>query len=336
MKYLYCNFIISILGAFLFFGCGSSGNQQEKSGSGKKLVIAVIPKGATHEHWKSVHVGAQQAADELGVDIIWKGPIKEDDREEQFQIFETFVARHVDAICIAPIDDRVFVRPVMEAKAQGIPTVVFDSALQGNEHVSFVSTDNYRGGVLGAERIGELLGGKGKLIMMRYQEGSAATAEREKGFLDTIKSNYPHIKIISDNQYAGATTESAYQASENLLNRFTEFDAIYTPNESSTFGCLRALQDRGLAGKVVFVGFDTSKKLVDAMKTGEIQGLSIQNPFRMGYMSVKSAVDFLRGKPVEHFINTGVYLATPENMDEVGIKELLMHDFSSYIHKKNL
>ena len=330
MKKLYRFASILIFGILILAGCGGSDEQQGKSDTSEKLTIALIPKGATHEHWKSVHLGAQKAAQELGVDIIWKGPIKEDDREEQLQTYETFIARRVSAICIAPIDDRVFVRPVREARSLGIPTVVFDSALQDTFHVSFVATDNYRGGVLGAERIGELLGGKGKLIMMRYQEGSAATARREQGFLDTI-SKFPDIEILSDNQYSGATTESAYRTSENLLTRFDRFDAIWTPNESSTFGCLRALQERELTGKLVFVGFDTSSKLVNAMQAGEIQGLSLQHPFRMGYLSVKTVVEYLRGKPVEKNINTGVYLATPENMDEPEMKALLMHDFSVYM-----
>ena len=324
------NILLLVVVIFILTGCGSPGEQQETSDTPKKLSIAVIPKGATHEHWKSVHLGAQKASQELDVDIIWKGPIKEDDREEQLQIYETFIARRVSAIAIAPIDDRVFIRSVREAKGLGIPTVIFDSALQDSFHISFVSTDNYRGGVLGAERIGKLLDGKGKLILMRYQEGSAATAEREAGFLDTI-AKFPGIEILSDNQYSGATTESAYRTSENLLTRFSEFDAIWTPNESSTFGCLRALQDRSLAGKVVFVGFDTSKKLVDAMRAGEIQGLSLQNPFRMGYLSVKTVVAYLRGEKVERMIDTGVTMATPENMDDPEVKALLMHDFSSYM-----
>ncbi|MFC1607977.1 substrate-binding domain-containing protein [Candidatus Latescibacterota bacterium] len=318
-----------IMLSLLSIQCGETGDK-EGDGMPVRSTVALIPKGATHEHWKSVHLGAQHAAQEFDIDIIWKGPIKEDDREEQLQIYETLTGSKVSAICIAPIDDRVFIRPVKDALAQGIPTVVFDSALQDSAHISFVSTDNYRGGVLGAQRIAELIGGTGKLIMMRYQEGSAATAYREQGFLDTIRE-YPDIEMLSDNQYSGATTESAYQTSENLLNRFSEFDAIWTPNESSTFGCLRALQERDLAGKVVFVGFDTSIKLVKAMRANEIHGLSLQNPFNMGYLSVKTAVQFINGEKIERMIDTGVVMATPDNMNEPEIKSLLLHDFSAFM-----
>lgn len=333
MKRLFnCIIILSAL-AFLGYGCGKSGKETETTSQGEKLTIAVIPKGTTHEFWKSIHAGAVKASGEAGVEIIWKGPLKEDDREEQLQIVETFVAAKVSAIVLAPLDNRSLVMPVREAKTQGIPTIVIDSGLDGDYHVSFVATDNYRGGVLGAERIGELMGGKGKLIMLRYQEGSASTTNREAGFLDTIKGKFPDIEILSDNQYAGATTETAYRASENLINRFSNVDAIFTPNESSTFGCLRALQDRKLFDSIIFVGFDSSQKLVEALEKSEIRGLVLQNPFKMGYLGVKTAAAYLRDEQIEQRVDTGVTLATPENMNDPEIKQLLSPDLSQYLDR---
>jgi len=313
-------------------GCGGSKEKSEVTGSEEKITIAVIPKGTLHEFWKTVHAGAVKASQELdNIEIIWKGPLKEDDREEQLQIVETFIARKVSAIVLAPLDDYALMRPVREAKAMGIPTIVIDSGLQGDDHVTYIATDNYKGGVLGAERIGELMGGKGRLILIRYQEGSYSTTNREKGFLDTIKSKYPDIDILSDNQYAGAGTETAYRATENLLNRFSEVDAIFTPNESSTFGCLRALKDRGLTGKIIFVGFDSSEQLVEALRKGELLGLVLQNPLKMGYLGVKTAVAYLRGETVEDRTDTGVTIATPENMDDPEISQLLSPDLSPYL-----
>ncbi len=327
-----CFVLLSAL-LFLGYGCGKSGKETETTSQKKIISIAVIPKGTTHEFWKSIHAGAVKASGEAGVEIIWKGPLKEDDREEQLQIVETFVAAKVSAIVLAPLDNRSLVMPVREAKTQGIPTIVIDSGLDGDYHVSFVVTDNYKGGVLGAERIGELMGGKGKLIMLRYQEGSASTTNREAGFLDTIKEKFPDIEILSDNQYAGATTETAYRASENLLNRFSDVDAIFTPNESSTFGCLRALQDRKLTDSIIFVGFDSSQKLVEALEKDEIKGLVLQNPFKMGYLGVKTAAAYLRGAQIEQRVDTGVTLATPENMNDPEIKQLLSPDLSRYLDR---
>ncbi len=105
-------------------------------------------------------------------------------------------------------------------------------------------------------------------------------------------------------------------------------DAIFTPNESTTFGCLRALQDRGLAGKIIFVGFDSSNKLIEAMENREILGLVLQNPFQMGYQGVRNAVLCLKGEPYEKNIDTGATLATPENMHDPEIKKLLSPDLS--------
>ncbi|MBT4484392.1 MAG: substrate-binding domain-containing protein, partial [Candidatus Latescibacteria bacterium] len=164
-----------------------------------------------------------------------------------------------------------------------------------------------------------------------YQEGSASTTNREQGFLDTIKSKYPDFEILSDNQYAGATTETGFRASENLLNRFTHVDGIFTPNESSTFGFLRALQANRLAGKIIFVGFDSSDKLNEALAKGELMGLVLQNPFKMGYLGVRTAVAHLRGEQIEKVIDTGVTIATPENMNDPEIKQLLSPNLSEYL-----
>jgi ribose transport system substrate-binding protein len=284
--------------------------------------------GTTHEFWKAIHAGALTAARELDAEIIWKGPLREDDRNEQVQIVETLTNAGVDAIVLTPMDDKALVRPVVEAKRLGIPTVIYNTPLDGDHHIAFVCTDNYQGGVLAAELMGRILGGKGKAILLRVSEGVVGTWNREEGFLATLKSKFPAIRILSDNQYAGVTTETAYQMSENLLARHGDVEAIFTPNESSTFGCLRALQDHGLAGKVVHIGFDSSKKLIEALEKGEIRGLVLQDPFRMGYDSVRAAVAHLRGQPYEKTVNTGVFLATPENMKEPRLARLLAPDLS--------
>jgi ribose transport system substrate-binding protein len=294
----------------------------------KKLTLAVIPMGTTHEFWKAIHAGALAAARELGVEIIWKGPLKEDDRNEQIQIVETLTNAGIDAIVLTPMDDKALVRPVAEAKRAGIPTVIFNSALQGSDFVAYISTDNYKGGAVGARRIGELLKGRGKAILVRVIASVEGSTKREQGFLDTMKAEFPGFKILSDNQYSGITTETAYQTVENLISRFPDVEAIFTPNESSTFGCTRALEDHGLAGKVFHVGFDSSKKLIEALAKREIQGLVLQDPVQMGYRSVRTAVDHLLGRPYEKLVDTGVYMATPENMNEPAIRRLLAPDLS--------
>jgi ribose transport system substrate-binding protein len=214
-------------------------------------------------------------------------------------------------------------RPVQDAVREGIPVVIIDSALQGSDFTSYVATDNYKGGVLAARRLGELLHGRGRIFLIRYQEGSASTVQREAGFYDTLTKEIPGIVILVKDQYAGATTETAYQLAENLISRFPDVEGVFAPNESSTFGTLRALQESGLAGKVVFVGFDSSPKLVQGLRDGHLRGLVLQNPDKMGYLGVKTIVAHLRGEPVEKVIDTGVVLATKDNMDSPEIRALL-------------
>ena len=309
-----------------------------KSGSrANGLTIAVIPKGTTHEFWKSIHAGAVQASQELSaqgqpVTIIWKGPLREDDREQQVQVVEGFLSQGVQGIVLAPLDNVALVRPVEEARRAGVPTVIIDSGLETDSTVSFVATDNYKGGQMAADRLGVLLNNRGAVLLLRYAEGSASTTERERGFLEQLKAKYPGIRVVSSDQYAGPTRETAKRASENLLNRFgSGLQGIFTVNESSTIGMLLALQDIGLAGKVRFVGFDASAILLDAIKAQQLDGIVVQNPMRMGYLGVKTMADYLRGKPVERRIDTGVMLVTGANLDSAATQEVIHPPIAQYL-----
>jgi ribose transport system substrate-binding protein len=287
--------------------------------------IAVIPKGTTHTFWKSVEAGARQAGQELGVEILWKGPLKEDDRAQQIAVVQQFVSSGVSAIVLAPLDDTALRGPVKSAADRKIPVVIFDSALKGEsgkDFVSFVATDNKRGGTLGGEELVRLLGGKGKVVLLRYSEGSASTAEREAGFIEVIRQ-HPGIVITVDNRYGGATVSSAQDAAMNLIDKIRDADGIFCPNESSTQGMLLALRQTGLVGKKAFVGFDTSPALTAALNKGDIQALVAQNPTKMGYLGVVTAVKALRGEKVEPKIDTGCVLVTRDNQKDPAVKAVL-------------
>lgn len=294
--------------------------------------VAVIPKGTTHEFWISIHAGAEKAAAAGGVTVDWKGPPREDDRQQQINVVEDFITKRVAGIVLAPLDSQALVPICKEATAAGIPVVIVDSGLNWDGMVSFVATDNKKGGALAADRLGAVLAGKGKVLLMRYQEGSASTMEREAGFLDEIKAKFPAIELVSTDQHGGATIDSAQKTAENLLLKFTALDGIFTPNESTTVGMLLALEDAGHAGKsaakgqVRFVGFDASKKLVAALQAGKIDGLVVQNPFKMGEVGVRTLLDHLAGKPVEKRIDTGCVVATADNMESADVKPLLPSD----------
>ena len=295
------------------------------------FTIAVIPKGTTHTFWQSIRAGAEQAGKELGVTVIWRGPLREDDRDSQVSEVEGFVSRGVSGIVLAPLDEAALVQPVNEAVSHKIPVVIFDSGLKGDNYVSFVATDNLKGGRLGGERLAESLKGKGKVILLRYAEGHDSTGKREQGFLDAMKT-HPGIEVVSSNQYGGADVEGAYKKAESLLSTYKKpdgslgIDGIFTPNESVSFALLKVLRDNGWAGKVKFVGFDASPNLVAGLRDGGVDGLVVQDPVHMGYLAVKTMVAHLKGQPVEKWIDTGVHVATKDNMDTPEIKSLLEPD----------
>jgi ribose transport system substrate-binding protein len=304
-----------------------------KKESGKPK-IAVIPKGTTHEFWKSVHAGAVKASQEENVEIVWKGPLKEDDLKAQIDVVQSFTTQGVQGIVLAPLSDKALVNAVKSAVSSKIPVVVFDSDLQGEDHVSFVATDNYAAGKMAADAMAKAIGGKGNVVVLRYQEGSASTANREKGFLDGIKA-HADIKVVSDNQYGGATTESASKAGENLLSA-QKADAgnvqgVFAPNESTTFGMLLAIKKLGLGGKVKLVGFDSSEKLVSGLKEGAIDGLVVQDPFNIGYLATKTMAAHLKGTKVEKRIDTGAKLVTKDNVDTPEIKALIAPDLKKWL-----
>ena len=314
----------------LTLGCDRGGDSQGSSGGGGSgggnLRIAVIPKGTTHVFWKSVEAGARKAGEELGVEIVWKGPLKEDDKNGQISIVEQFATEGISGIVLAPLDDTALVPAVQSAAQRKIPVVIFDSGLKatvGQDYVSFVATDNRKGGQLGGTELARLIGGQAaRVVMMRYKEGSASTMEREAGFMDVMKQ-HSNMQRVVENRYGGATVSEAQTTAMNLMDEIQRADGVFTPNESTTMGMLLALRQNNLAGKIKFVGFDTSPPLVEALKSGELQALVAQNPRKMGYEGVKTLVKHLKGETVEQRVDTGVTLITKENLETAEVKELL-------------
>jgi ribose transport system substrate-binding protein len=289
------------------------------------LNIAVIPKGTTHVYWRAVHAGAQAAANDLGVNIIWKGPLLENDRASQIMIVEQFATEGVDGIVVAPLDNVALQRPIDEAMAKHIPVVILDSAVQGDvgkDFVSFVATDNKRGGEMAGDELARLLNNKGKVVLLRYGEGSASTLDREAGFLDAV-SKHPDMQMLVQNRYAGPTSGDAQNAALDMADQLRAADGIFASNESTATGMLLALQKLGLAGKVKFVGFDSSDKLLEGLRNGQVDALVLQNPRLMAYLAVQQCVHALRGQPVTPHIDSGAGLLTRDNINTPAMQKLL-------------
>jgi ribose transport system substrate-binding protein len=332
--------LVCVLFASVLIGCKSESNQNESKDSdsaatdkaeseSKQITIAMIPKGTTHEFWKSVHAGAVQAVDEFSdgnVTLQWEGPLNESDREGQISKVENFIVKGVQGICLAPLDSQALVSYVEKAKEKNIPVVIFDSGLDGDpeNYVAYVATDNFHGGVIAADRMAEALKGKGNVILLRYTAGSKSTEQREEGFLDQLKKKHPGIKVISSDQYAETKPEEALTKATQLLNKYKgEVNGIFAVCEPVAAGTLRALEETELLGKVHLIAFDPNEDLVNALGKGNCSGIVLQDPVKMGYNAVKAMLQHLNKEEVEKRIVTGEYVATPENMKTPEMDKLL-------------
>ncbi|MBZ0257065.1 substrate-binding domain-containing protein [bacterium] len=309
--------------ALLFtFGCSNQTGQPDK-----RKVIAVVPKSTAHIYWQSVHAGALTAAQEYDVDIEWMGPPDETMKDQQISIVEDFITKRVDGIALAPQDSNALVSVVERTAMAKIPCVIFDSGVNTDQYVSFIATDNYVGGVNTAHEAARRLDNKGTCIIVGAQPGSESNTERERGFEETLAKEYPNIKII-DKQIGYNDREKSRAVTEDMLTAHPEVGAIFGPNEPSIYGALLAVQARQKAGDIIMIGFDASSELVEAMKQDEIHALVLQNPFFMGYQSVVALMDQINGKEVPKRIDTGVTVATKENMNEKSVHDLLTPDLS--------
>lgn len=297
---------------------------------GKKREIAVIPKGRAHLFWQSVHAGAAKAAQESGVEIIWNGPATETDFNGQLQIVEAMINRGVSAIALAPIDKKVMVNVVERAARQNIPVIIFDSGIDTENFVSQVATDNYAAGQMAADRMGLILQGKGKVVMVAVQPGAASTMAREEGFENRMKEKFPEIKIV-DKRFGMADFAKSLAVAENMLTAHSDLAGLFASNESSAVGAAQALKAR--QSKVKMVGFDWSPTLLDDLKGGLIDSLVVQNPFRMGYESVKAAVGKLEGHTPKKINNLEPRLILREDLEKPDVNEQLHPDIEKYLGK---
>ena len=275
----------------------------------KKRTIAVIPKGTAHLFWVTVRQGAEDAGKEFGVDILWNGPAQETDYGRQLEILDSMINRHVDGIVVAATEKKVLNQSLARAKQLGIPVTVFDSGVDSDDFISFVATNNYEAGQLGARKLAALLGGKGKVAVVMNAPGSASTVERERGFADAMAKEFPEIQVVAT-QFGMSDRAKAMSVAENMLTAHPDLNGLFASAEPMSVGASQALKSRSLAGKVKFVGFDSSEGLIADMKAGVIDALVVQDPHKIGYEAVKTIVDKLNGKIPSKRLDLGAKVIT--------------------------
>jgi len=261
----------------------------------RRRVIGVVPKATSHLFFVAVHAGADQAARDRQVEIQWNGPNDETEHARQIQIVDAMVARGVDAIAISATDERALVAPVERALAAGIPVTVFDSAVNVENYVSFVATDNYGAGCTAARTLAGLIGNKGKVGMVMQKPGGTSTGLRERGFDETMAREFPSVAVAA-RQFGMADPARSRAAAENILTAHPDLSGIFASSEAASIGAIQAIRSRQLSGKLKLVTFDTSELHVEALRNGVIDVMLVQDPYRLGYEAVKSLADKLIGR----------------------------------------
>lgn len=308
-----------LLASAALAGCGASDG---------KPVVGVVPKGANHIFWQTVHAGALAAATDYDFEVLWNAPQLEIDSSRQIAIVENLIARRVAGIVLAPVDEKALVSVVERAADQGIPVAIFDSAIQTDRIITYVATDNYEAGRMGGRRMGEILGGKGKVGVIGFMPGSASTVAREQGFVDAIAEEFPDMEMLGV-RFNMADRAKAMAEAENLMTAHPDLAGLFADNESSTDGAVRAVVQRGADVKIV--GFDASDALISELRAGHIDSIVIQDPFKMGFESTRAMGERLAGRSVEREMDSGAYLVTPENVDDPEMQAVLFPDIGKWL-----
>ncbi len=296
-----------------------------------RRIVGVVPKGTNHIFWQTIHAGTIKAGEEFDFEVLWNAPQLEIDASRQISIVENLIARQVSGIVLAPVDEEALVAVVERAADNGIPVAIFDSSIKTDKIVTFVATDNYQAGRMAGERMGRILCGQGQVGIIGFMPGSASTMKREQGFLDEVKENYPGIEVVGDVRFNMADRAKAMAEAENLMTAYPNLAGLFADNESSVDGTVRAVKQRGAAGKVRIVGFDASAELVEEMKGGAIDSIVVQDPFKMGYESAKAMAQVLDGQKPVREMDSGAYLITPENIETPEMQAIVFPDITTWL-----
>lgn len=296
----------------------------------ERPVIAVVPKGQALHYWQAVRAGAMAAGQEFGAEIRWNSPASEVDFTRQINIVDDFINQRVAGIVLAPSHGESLVPIVERAAQEKIAVVIFDSGIQTDKYLTYISTDNYAGGVLAARRMGEILTGGGNIAMVGTLPGSVSTSERENGFRETIARQFPRLQIV-EFQYGMSDQAKSVAVTKSILMAHPDLLGIFCSNEPGTLGAAQAAQYAHMAKKLKIVGFDSAPSLIQNLQDGDIDSLVVQDPFQMGYLGVKAIVDHLHGRSLEKHMNMGATLVTAANLKEAAIQKLVFPVIDKYL-----
>jgi ribose transport system substrate-binding protein len=290
------------------------------------VTIPIIVKDTTSFYWQIVMAGARKAGQDLGVNVPELGAQAETDINGQISILENAVSGSPAAIVIAPTERSALGAPITEAAAS-VPIVGIDSSAESDAFSSFLTTDNVQGGRIAADGLAaaiEAATGKieGEVALITNSPNAGSLEERKQGFIEQLAAEYPGLTLVAD-KYADGQAATGLNITTDLLTANPNLVGIFASNLIQAQGAGQAIAENGAAEKVALIGFDSDDKLIGFLKDGTIDALVVQDPYRMGYDGIKTALAVSKGETVEKFVDTGANLITTANMDETRSQELL-------------
>jgi ribose transport system substrate-binding protein len=305
--------------------CSSDSTSQEGSAEEPKegeVYIPVISKGFQHQFWQAVKLGAEQAADEFDVKITFEGPETEAQVDKQIEMLQAALDKNPSAIGFAALDSQASIPLLQQAKDRNIPVIAFDSGVESDIPVATAATDNLAASALAADKMSELIGGKGKVAVIVHDQTSRTGIDRRDGFVKQMEEKYPDIEIV-DIQYGGGDQLKSTDLAKAILQAHPDLKGFFGANEGSAIGVVNAVKELKKEGKVVVVGYDSGKQQIEAIKSGVMAGAITQNPIGIGYETVKAAVQAIKGEKVEKNLDTGFMWYDKSNIDSEEIKAVI-------------
>ena len=296
--------------------------EAEEAAAADAIYIPVISKGFQHQFWQAVESGAQQAADDLGVEITFEGPETEAMVDRQIEMLQAALAKDPSAICFAALDTQAAIPLLEEANSRGIPIVGFDSGVDSDIPVATAATDNVAAAALAADKMAELIGDEGKVAVLVHDQTSRTGIDRRDGFLNQMAEAHPNIEIVNVDYGAGDQLKSTDLA-KAVIQANPDLKGYFGANEGSIIGVLNAVTELGKEGEIVVIGYDAGKQQMDAIRSGVEAGAITQNPVGIGYKCVEAAVKAINGEPVDKVIDTGFFWYDASNIDDPEIAALL-------------
>jgi ribose transport system substrate-binding protein len=286
-----------------------------------EMYIPLVSKGFQHQFWQAVKAGAEQAAEEYGVRITFEGPDNETMVDRQIDMLAAALANKPAAIGFAALDSQAAVPLLRQANKAGIPVIAFDSGVDSDIPLATATTDNALAAGMAADKMAELLGGKGKVAVVAHDQTSRTGIDRRDGFVNRIKSAYPDIDVVTV-QYGQGDHLKSTEVTKAILTANPDLNGIFGTNEGSAIGVVNGVQELG-AKDIVIIGYDSGKAQKDAIRSGLMAGAITQNPVGIGYETVKAAVLASKGESVPALIDTGFYYYDASNIDDPKVAAVL-------------